>query len=383
VSQIVNMSGLFTNATNFDDDISSWNVSSVTNMYLMFFGAYAFGTNTFTSDISNWERISPDVSTLANVIDMGAMFAATYNFDVNIGNWNTSNVINMSQMFDTSINFNQNINSWIVSGVTNMSNMFNYASSFDQPLNSWDVSNVMYMSGMFSHAAAFDRPLNNWVVSNVTDFSYTFQFATLFNQPLNNWQVQYANNFQGMFNHATAFDYPLDGWNIGYAQNMTDFMTGKDSTNYSIQNTTSLLQSWSSQSLQPSVTLDLGNIDILITDLPYIASLTGSPNNWTVNFGNVVTPSPVCVASAGTTAVNGTYLYSGQEYGRNYYMNGIYKLSWVIGFQGWVLRDTTGGGTGDLYGSVDDVLTPDQITSWLLTFNGASLPYPTLTSGSC
>jgi surface protein len=234
VSQIQNMSRVFTNATNFNDDISFWNVSSVTNMYAMF-----FGSSEFNSDISNWERISPDFSTLGNVQRMGSMFAVAINFNRDISNWNTSNVLYMTQMFENAFNFNQPIGAWITTNVKNMNSMFSNANNFNRPLDNWIVSDVQDMGGMFQNAYDFNQSLSAWSIYNCTNFS--------------------------------------------------NFMSGKNSNNYSTENTTSLLQSWSSQvGLQTSVTLDLGNINVPVANLGYIATLTGDPNNWVVNYNQLI-----------------------------------------------------------------------------------------------
>ena len=382
VSQIVNMSGLFANAINFDDDISSWNVSSVINMYIMFFSAHAFGTNTFPSDISNWERISPDVSTLSNVQDMSAMFAAAYNFDVNISNWNTSNVLYMNQMFESALIFNQPVGSWITNNVIDMGSMFNTATNFNQTLGTWNVTGVTSMNGMFqgatsfdnggndninnwqtlslqtmrnmfTSAASFNQPLSGWNVSNVTDFSYLFWNASSFNQPLENWDVQYANVFEGMFSNATLFNQSLSGWSVGFAQNMTDFMTGKDSSNYSPQNISSLLQSWSSQGLQPSVTLDLGNINVPIANLGYIDTLTGSPNNWVVNYGQLIVEYDLGYdASSGSAACStqlGVYWSDTVDFGTggsalysDASLSTLADIGYYSDYSKWYLIDVTG-----------------------------------------
>jgi len=47
---ITDMVGVFANNTNFNQDISSWDVSNVTSMNGMFFGA-----NSFNQPIGNWD----------------------------------------------------------------------------------------------------------------------------------------------------------------------------------------------------------------------------------------------------------------------------------------------------------------------------------------
>ena len=72
------------------------------------------------------------------------MFAGT-KFNQDISSWNTSNVTDMSHMFSGATAFNQPLNTWDVSNVTDMSYMFagvryvdghnyNRTSSFNQPL---------------------------------------------------------------------------------------------------------------------------------------------------------------------------------------------------------------------------------------------------------
>jgi surface protein len=70
------------------------------------------------------------------------MFYKATNFNQNIGSWNVSKVTNMSYMFSNTANFNQNIGSWNTSAVTNMNAMFQSASAFNQSIGSWNVSNV-------------------------------------------------------------------------------------------------------------------------------------------------------------------------------------------------------------------------------------------------
>ena len=129
---------------------SDWDVSNITNMSGMFSGA----TN-FNQDISGWD--------VSNVTDMSGMFSGTL-FNQDLSSWDVSNVTDMSGMF-VGAGFNQDISSWDVSNVTDMSEMFSY-SSFNQDISKWDVSKVETMHLMFFvdklSVKNYDALLINW-----------------------------------------------------------------------------------------------------------------------------------------------------------------------------------------------------------------------------
>ena len=70
----------------------------------------------------------------------------------NISTWDVSQVTNMSDLFKHKTTFNEDISNWDVSSVTNMHSMFYFATSFNQDIGSWDVSNVTDMRYMFFNA---------------------------------------------------------------------------------------------------------------------------------------------------------------------------------------------------------------------------------------
>ena len=73
VSEITNMSNLFTGIDIDNIDISEWDVSNVTSMYDMFYGC-----KKFNSDLSKWD--------VSKVTDMEFMFADCDSLE-NIPNW--------------------------------------------------------------------------------------------------------------------------------------------------------------------------------------------------------------------------------------------------------------------------------------------------------
>ena len=135
--------GMFEGATIFNDDLSLWNTSAITNMSRMFYGAKAFNGN--------------------------------------IKTWDTSKVTNMSGMFASALAFNQDIGGWATGAVTNMNTMFYNASTFNQNISGWDVSKVTDMVLMFGNASAFSHDLSWWCVPNITEEPNAFRMnADLF-----------------------------------------------------------------------------------------------------------------------------------------------------------------------------------------------------------
>jgi surface protein len=151
--------------------------------------------------ISNWDT--------SNVTDMSSMFVEFIDFNQDIGNWNTSKVTNMSSMFRYADDFNQDIGNWDTSKVTNMSSMFYGAAVFNQAIGNWDTSKVTNMSSMFYGAAAFNQDIGNWDTSKVTDRSGMtgmFYGATAFNQSLKNWNITFTGGTPDYFATNSALD---------------------------------------------------------------------------------------------------------------------------------------------------------------------------------
>jgi surface protein len=134
----------------------------------------------------------------------------------NLNLWDVSSVTNMYCMFYNALIFNQPIGNWNVSNVTNMLYMFMEARAFNQPIGNWNVSSVTNMSYMFFEAIAFNQPVGNWNVSKVTDMSYMLSYATAFDQSIGNWNVGKVTDMSSMFIGVTLstanYDAILTGW---------------------------------------------------------------------------------------------------------------------------------------------------------------------------
>ena len=257
-SSVTNMNNAFALATSFNQNIGNWDVSNVITFQSIFFAATQFN-NGGNDSIKNWQ-----IKT-TGAVNMDQVFQAAYNFNQPIGSWNTSAVTSMGSMFNNASAFNQDISGWNTSSVTNMSSMFNSATSFNRPINtsgsSWNVSSVTTMSSMFNVASAFNQDIGNWDVSNVTDFQNMFrasvfnnggnssiggwpikttgnvfmpgmfQINSAFNQPIGAWNTSAVTNMTGMFNGATAFNQNIGAWNVSNVASFLSIFSGASSFN--------------------------------------------------------------------------------------------------------------------------------------------------------
>ena len=217
-SNVTNMAGMFTNARVFNQDIGNWVTSNVTNMSFMF--SYTFA---FNQDIGDWVTSS--------VTNMENMFAYALVFNQDIGDWVTSSVTNMSNMFLSATKFNQDIGNWVTSNVTNMNSMFLTAAAFNQDISSktggiWDTTSVEDMELMFTNAVVFNQDIGNWDTSSVTNMERMFAYAVVFNQDIGNWVTSNVTNMRSMFSNATAFNQDISSktggiWNTSNVEDMS------------------------------------------------------------------------------------------------------------------------------------------------------------------
>ena len=227
-SNIQSMESTFQYARAFNADISSWDMSNVISTQYMFFNATAF-----QSDISQWNvskvtnmnvmfadtTFNGDIGAwnTSNVRYMHAMFSGNSAFDTSISNWDTSNVGDMSYMF-RSTNFNQPLNDWDVGSVTNMSGMFQNAQRFNQPLADWDVTGAQYMSYMFQGTRAFSQPLTNWNMRNAVATDHMF-YDSIFNADISNWNTSRVENMTSMFHSNLYFNQDISNWDVSNVRN--------------------------------------------------------------------------------------------------------------------------------------------------------------------
>lgn len=220
-STVTDLSSMFYNS-DFNSDISGWNVSNVTDMNYMFF------QSKFNQNLDGWD--------VSNVTNMEYMFFYAESFNGTLNNWVFNKDVDVYYMFASS-KFNQSVSTWDISNMTNLTSMFQSATEFNQDMSSWDnqLSNVTDMSNLFYAAVKFNGDVTGWDVSSVSNFSNIFGY-TLFNQDISVWDISNATNISFMFTKLKDFNYDLSAWNtkLSNVTNMSGVFSDTESFNNDI-----------------------------------------------------------------------------------------------------------------------------------------------------
>ena len=102
----------------------------------------AVSESTLREWANNWRDHDLSTACTSYVTDMSELFEDAYDFNQDISSWDTSNVRDMGHMFAYTEKFNQDIGAWDVANVQDMEYMFYRADGFNQDLSNWDVYNA-------------------------------------------------------------------------------------------------------------------------------------------------------------------------------------------------------------------------------------------------
>ncbi|AXE60779.1 hypothetical protein DA803_01595 [[Mycoplasma] phocae] len=229
--EITLLKNAFKDCINFNQDLSSWDISNVKDMSSMFEGALAF---------NNGEKTLTWKGNAKNNTATTFMFKNAKKFNQDISSWDVSNVKSMWSMFEGAESFNNGNkpliwkNGW-TNKRTTMLSMFKNAKSFNQDISSWDVSNVWNMESMFEGTKLFNQDLSNWKVSNVWNTGSMFEGTEAYNnagKPLS-WgdSAKSITSTVSMFKNAKKFNQDISGWNLSKIVNMVSMFEGAENFN--------------------------------------------------------------------------------------------------------------------------------------------------------
>lgn len=240
-SKVETMESMFEGAKAFNQPIGKWNVSSVTTARRMFKGASAFnqslntwvtyrvatffeafmGASAFTGNISAWN--------VGSCSDFGSMFEDAIAFNVDLSSWDVSGAIRTDRMFAGAVKFNSNLTAWRTDGITTMEAMFKNALAFARNLAAWNTGRVTNMKEMFSGTLLFGKDgsfnLNSWDLSKVVDASQMF-YNSYFNCPVNGWAFGENCYITSMFEGSKAFNQDISSWDVRNVYNASRLMYG-------------------------------------------------------------------------------------------------------------------------------------------------------------
>ena len=334
-SGVTDLSHTLDGATSFNQNVSSWDTASVTNMSAMFQFASAFnnGGAALETTAGGWDTASVsnmsamfqfasafnnNVSTwnTTNVTDMSYMFFDATDFNQSVTGWNTSSVTTVAAMFDGASAFNQNVSAWDTSSITNMGYMFEFASAFNNggaaletTVGGWNTSSVTTMASMFYAASTFNQNVSSWDTASVTNMSYMFYEDSLFNQSLSSWNTFNVTDMIAMFYEDSFFNQGLGSWSISDVTTMAYMLshTGLSQTNYD-----STLEGWAAETVKTQVALGAADLYYTAAAASARATLMNTvADDWTITDAGEAPAQSVTISNNSGTDADSAVFGSG------------------------------------------------------------------------
>ncbi len=203
----------------------------------------------------------------------------------NIDTWDVSTIENFTIMFFGITSLNVSLSTWDVGSGQLFGNIFQ-STPFNGDISGWDMSSATNISSMFNLATSFNQDISGWDVSSVTSFASMFQNATSFDQDLSGWDVSAATTFGNMFTNASAFDQDLSDWDVhlaagraGGVPTMTNFLSnaGMATANYDL-----LLNAWDAVDLVDGVSFGAQGINYTTATSGTARTNIISNDSWTI-----------------------------------------------------------------------------------------------------
>ena len=145
--------------------VTNWDGVGLTSLY-----------NAFSGDIN---LVSVPTDLPSTVTETGYMFSSATSFNQDLNSWDTTSVTDMSGMFEDDTAFNDGgvalVSApgvgWDTTNVTDMNDMFDGDTAFDQDLGSWNISQVNNLADALDYTSLstdnFDATLAGWADETV------------------------------------------------------------------------------------------------------------------------------------------------------------------------------------------------------------------------
>lgn len=229
VQYVTKMDYMFSYATSFNQDIKDWIINSGASMFGIFHEATAFVNanggcryfdtvvqwNMFLTDNvcfqqgspgCNYQCVNCHTACAPTSVPTSAPTSAP---TIQIGCVNSVDPTDCERYCDNAsfvANNCENSAQWHMGLVTNMGGMFSGATEFNEDLNYWDTQNVINMDGMFMNALSFNRDISDWATAaNLRTMNGMFFNARAFKQSsLANWALDGVTEFHQLFEGTPA-----------------------------------------------------------------------------------------------------------------------------------------------------------------------------------
>jgi surface protein len=183
-----------------------------------------------------------------------------------------------------------NISSWGVLDITTTSAFYGCTNLTCSATDAPTITSTN-LTSTFQSCTNFNGNIGNWDVSAVTNMANIFHTATAFNNggssSIGSWNTSLVTDMSRAFNTATAFNQNIGAWNVEAVTNIVFFMSGKTAANYSTANLDAIYNGWSTQSVQPNLTISFGSIKYTAAGQTGRNTLDNAPNNWTITDGGI------------------------------------------------------------------------------------------------
>jgi surface protein len=278
------LSYMFANMPNFNQDISGWDTADTLNMDGMFSGAASFNQNLsdicvyfiatkptdFDTGATAWLEENKPVWGCCGGCGTGptpTTFTSNTQFltwdmlpteDAENGTLQLLSADDANSVYEWGADFSWNNAiklynmSWLLNVKTIKDNKFGQAlvDSIDvtgqsafrgatqatryDVLDSIDFSNVTSMNSMFRSNTNFNQDLSGLDTSNVTDMGVTFYLASSFNGNVSTWNLANVTTVASMFRDATSFSGGVANWNVSNVGNFYGMFYNASSFNEDI-----------------------------------------------------------------------------------------------------------------------------------------------------